>query len=66
MASALYISFAIAAGGFRPALSLGGVGLPFGMPGCPTLARPPEPLFETRPPTKLQEKQTGVLPANSH
>ena len=28
MASALYISFAIAAGGFRPALSVGGVSLP--------------------------------------
>ena len=38
MAIALYISFAIAAGGFRPALSLGGVSLPFGMPGRPTLA----------------------------
>ena len=32
------ISFAIAAGGFRPALSLGGVSQPVEMPGRPTLA----------------------------
>ena len=35
---ALYISFAIAAGGFRPALSIGEVSLAVEMPGRPTLA----------------------------
>jgi len=58
----LYISFAIAAGGIRPAL-LSGFLRPFKMPGRPNSRGRLSLILYTGPPTKHQEKRTGVTPA---